>query len=223
LNLIPFLENTQMGQALFRPIVTKYYLENVWIDAHGKPCPANTPNAKFHARRKVKANTPGAKKVTIKAKKWYARLSGSSKAIPLSKNKTAALQMLAELQRKAEFIKVGLVDPFEEHRKRPLSEHLVDWHQSILAGGATAKHARQTLRSVQRIVEGCSFASTHDIIASRVSNWLAQQRACSNDLPAPDANKQHWTRNELAKLLGVEPNAIPPAIRRHRLEATGNG
>jgi hypothetical protein len=44
--------------------------------------------------------------------------------VPLSANKVAAGQMYAELVKRAELRKFEIGDPFEEHRKRPLADHL---------------------------------------------------------------------------------------------------
>jgi hypothetical protein len=72
----------------------------------------------------VKHGTKGAKKAKQKSKKWYARVPGNPNPVPLSANKVAAQQMLAALLNKVELGKVGIHDPYEEHRKRPLAEHL---------------------------------------------------------------------------------------------------
>jgi len=93
-------------------------------------------------------------KVKKKSGKWYGRVPGSPKPTPLSTNKVAAQQILAELVKKAELGRAGILDPFEAHRRRPLTEHLDEWQASLLAGGATAKHVCQTAASARRIVAG---------------------------------------------------------------------
>src|SRR5262249_58957811 len=115
----------------------QHWLHNCWIDPEGRPCDEDTPGARFVKARKVKAGTPGAKKVTKKSGKWYGRVPGSPNPIPLSANKVAAQQLLAERVRKAELKRANIHDPFEAHRNRPLADHLVEWEASIPAGGAT--------------------------------------------------------------------------------------
>jgi hypothetical protein len=69
-------------------------------------------------------------RIQLLSKKWYGEYKdadGVEQCVPLSTDKTAAEQRLAELVRKAEFGKAGLIDPFEAHRKRPLAEHLADF------------------------------------------------------------------------------------------------
>jgi hypothetical protein len=83
-------------------------------------------------------------------------------------NKTAAELMLAELIHKGETADRGIADPYEQHRMRPLAEHLTDWEAALLAGGATAKHVRQTVACSRRVIEGCGFVLMAELSASRV-------------------------------------------------------
>ena len=66
-----------------------------------------------HAGRQVKKGTPGARKSREKSAKWYGRVPGDPRDVPLSTNKSAAQIMLNELVRKAELAKAGIHDPFE--------------------------------------------------------------------------------------------------------------
>src|SRR5947207_2024748 len=69
--------------------------------------------------RQVPKGTPGARKAREKSAKWYGRVPGAARPVPLCENKTAAQMMLNELVKKAELAKVGIADPFEEHKRRP--------------------------------------------------------------------------------------------------------
>src|SRR5688572_28114506 len=61
-----------------------------------------------------------------------------------------------------------------------------------------------------------------DLSAEAVRAFLARLR---EDRPAPalDPTKSQYTRDDLGVLLGVKASAIPSLVRRHRLQATGNG
>ncbi len=50
-------------------------------------------------------------------------------------DKAATMQRAAEIKREVERRASGLIDRFAEHRKRPLSEHLDDWHQGLIDKG----------------------------------------------------------------------------------------
>src|SRR5262249_31648211 len=116
---------------------------------------------------------------------------------PLATDKTAAQQMLAELVRKAEMARRGILDPFEEHRKRPLlcahcrgrgetdagepcdrpgRPHLSHLRRFLEAKGTTPKHAGQTCRRAAAVLGGCQVVFHADISPSAVIEWLAAER-----------------------------------------------
>src|SRR4051794_12381563 len=111
-----------MAGNLFKVTVVQYWVYDCWIDPEGRPCDPGTPGARFVKARRVNKGTPGARKVKKKSSKWYGRTPRSTKPVPLSANKVAAQQLMAELVRKVELGRAGLGDPFEVHRKRPLAE-----------------------------------------------------------------------------------------------------
>ena len=80
-----------------------------------------------------------------RTKKWYGQFTdagGIARRVPLSANKTAAQQMLNELVRKAELGKIGIGDPYCEHRKRQLAEHLLDFQRCLESKGNTVSNRR---------------------------------------------------------------------------------
>ena len=115
----------------------------------------------------------------VPAAKWYGQYAdadGALQRVPLSENKTVAQQMLNDLVRKAELGKVGIVDPFEQHHRRPLAEHLNDWEADLKAKGNGAEHVALTLARARRVVDGCGFAFICDLSASAVQGLLARLR-----------------------------------------------
>jgi hypothetical protein len=134
-----------MSSNLFKITVVQHWLYDCWIDAEGQPCAQDTQGARFVKKRKVKPGTPGARKVKKKSSKWYGRVPGSRKPRPLSTNKVAAQQILAELVKKAELGKAGIGNPFEEHSRRPLLDHFEDYSRYLLAKGVTTKQAKGSI------------------------------------------------------------------------------
>ncbi len=162
----------------------------------------------------------------VPAAKWYgqyADANGALQRVPLSENKTVAQQMLNDLVRKAELGKVGITDPYEDHRKRPLAEHLEAWESDLLAGGATAKHVKQTVACARRVIDGCGFVFPGDVSPSRVQGFLAGLRERGRHAGQLDPTKESYKRRELAAALGLNPASIPTLVRRHRLAASGRG
>ena len=126
-----------------------------------------------------------------KTKKWYGKFidaDGVKRRVPLSTNRTAAEQMLNELVRKAEMGKAGILDPFEEHRARPLTEHLAAWGEVLRARGNTEKHIGMKLAQVGKIINLCKFKFIADISASQIEATLARLREKSKRFGTQTSN-----------------------------------
>lgn len=186
-----------MPSNLFKVTVTQHWLHDCWIGPDGDPCGEGAPGARFVKARKVPKGTAGAKRKRVKSRKWYGRVPGSPKRIPLSANKVAAQQMLAELVRKAELRKANIFDPFEAHRTRPLLEHVADFEAYLKAKG-NGKHARDAAARVRRVVNGCGFAFIGDLALSRVQQLLAALPGDRRAVLPLDPAKEWYTRTELA-------------------------
>src|SRR5438552_628162 len=86
------------------------------------------------AGRRIPKGTPGARAVKEKSRKWYGQYKdaeGKRHRVPLCADKTAALQMLAELERGVARNRADLVDPFEKHRSAPIEEHIVAYEAHL--------------------------------------------------------------------------------------------
>src|SRR5262245_12188548 len=108
--------------SLFKPRKTTYRLPNGSY---------RTPDGK-----RVTKSTPGAVKVDLgESAVWYGKYKtadGRPQTVPLCADKTAAKQMLAKLVTDARLATVGIGDTYVEHRRRPLREHLEDFHAALL-------------------------------------------------------------------------------------------
>jgi hypothetical protein len=166
------------------------------------------------------------KKSLRKAKKWYGQYTDADSVlhrVPLSANKTVAQQMLNELVKKAELGKVGIVDPFEAHRKRSLADHLADYEASLRAKGTSAKQIGQVTSRIRRVLTGCRFTFLADLSASRVQTFLADLRQKDKALSQLESGKLWHTKTELAAAIAVRPSSVNALVRRHRLKADGKG
>ena len=122
-------------------------------------------------KRKRKVTMDSGKTVVRQSLKYYTRLTdadGIKRTIPLFRDKTASQQRAAQLQKEIELAKAGVIDRYKEHRKRPLAEHLEDFHQALLAKGDTAEYAKTVLTRVKRVFDECRFTFWNDIQASKV-------------------------------------------------------
>jgi integrase/recombinase XerC len=157
----------------------------------------------------------------VSSPNWYGRVKGER--VTLCPNKQASELMLADLVRKAGLAERGLADPYEDQRKRPLGEHLADFRAALTAKGNTPNYVALVLGRLQALADGCGWRTLTDLSASQADEWLTRQRTA--DRPACDlaAAQQEFTPGETAKLLGVSTAAVRDAVKRHRLEASGQG
>src|SRR5262249_12520784 len=121
--------------SLFRPRKFSYRLPNGSY---------RTPDG-----RRGKKDTPGAVRVGLgRSEIWYGTYKaadGTRRKVPLCSSKEASKQLLAKLRVDAKLAEHGLGDAFEEHRTRPLAEHLAEWQAALEADGAGEKHVAGTI------------------------------------------------------------------------------
>lgn len=139
---------------------------------------------------RVTKDTPGAVKITKESQVYYGKYrnkDGKRVCVPLCTHKKASDEMLAKLITDAKMRSLGLGDPFEAHRRRPLIDHLEDFERALHARAATKKHARQTAKRVRELIEGCRFLFLADVQPSRAADWLASKRK-AGELSAATSN-----------------------------------
>lgn len=116
----------------------------------------------------------------VRADKWYGRYvdaGGVVQEVPLSANRDAARLMLADILRRVERERAGDHDPYQQHRKSPLTVHLDDYRRALLADGCTAGHSDLVKTRVSAALSGCRFVFLPDLSASRLAEWLADMRS----------------------------------------------
>jgi integrase len=115
-------------------------------------------------------------RVRRKASKWYGQFvdgQGITRRLPLARDKAAARMMLNELVKRAELERAGIVDPFRDHRRRPLATHLDAFEAALRDKGTSDEHARLVATRARKVVQGCGFAFIDDVSASRVQGFIA--------------------------------------------------
>jgi integrase len=172
--------------------------------------------------RRVTSTTPGAVRTEEKAKKWYGRYTdgnGKTVRVPLSESKEVARKMLAKVAGDAQMASVGIVDPFADHRGRPLPEHVEDFGRYLAAKGNTAEHVEKTLARCRAVVAGCRFGQIDDIQPSAVVEFLAGLREAGGAEPGP--RKEWYTVAEVGALLNVRGASVRRMTKRGQLPADG--
>ncbi|MFC1635672.1 tyrosine-type recombinase/integrase [Planctomycetota bacterium] len=131
------------------------------------------------------------KRIKKKSTCWYVDYKtedGTRKRVKGFKDKAATIQLAAELERNAELARRGIIDRYAEDRKKPLRQHLEDFHHSLLAKGNTVAHAKQTSTRAGEIISLCKFVMWTDISASKVQRCLADLRDKEDGLSAGTSN-----------------------------------
>jgi hypothetical protein len=113
---------------------------------------------------------------------WYYRFVDAEgvqherKGCP-DKRETEAMGAAAEAAK----IKAGLIDPkalgYRVHENRPLSEHLADFKDALVAKGGTAKHAGVSTNRAGKVFDLARIKRISDLTLSKAQAALAALRS----------------------------------------------
>ena len=141
--------------------------------------------------RRVKKSTVGSRRIQEKSRKWYGEYideNGKTCRVALSTDKASSRAKLAAIIRTVERREAGLFDPYEEHVKRSLANHICDYGRFLRAKDNTDKHVKQTIGRIERLCEGCGFKSIQDLEGTKVACWLSEQRLTVRRFSAQTSN-----------------------------------
>lgn len=102
---------------------------------------------------------------------------GKRKRVRFSPNHDASALMLAELLKRIENEKAGVVDRYTAHRKRRLADLLADYARHQRDRGNTDKQSAWVVRRCELVFEGCGFVLHTDLDAPTAERWLADRRS----------------------------------------------
>lgn len=118
-------------------------------------------------------------KVRKKSPRWWIRYytpDGVRHKVKGYGDKKATETLAAELERRGLREAAGLVDPAEEHAKRPLAEHAEDFRRYLTAKGNTADYVAKMLFRLTAVLDGCRFVRIGEIQTSAVVEYLGRLR-----------------------------------------------
>ena len=150
-------------------------------------------------------------KIKRKTQCWYIEYRNADdvlRRIKGFKDKTATRQLADQLERKVALAAVGIVDQFEEHKKRLLSEHLGDFESALRADGLTEHYVKTTRKRAEAVMTDCGFVRWTDISASRVQQSIAKMKqAAKTRRDYQQATKQFLTWMVQDRRAGENPLA----------------
>jgi len=118
-------------------------------------------------------------RIVCESRHWYVRLKDCNGNLVERKaytDKTASHAMEVELFTRLERGEAGLLDPMEEHRKKPLKKHLDDFEGYLRDKGNTADYVERTIRRCEIVFEKIKAGVIADITPGRVETCLADLR-----------------------------------------------
>ncbi len=169
--------------------------------------------------------TKDGKKYLRPSKCWYFDLrdaSGTVKRMKGYSDLKATEQMAADAERRVARIRVGIIDPSEDHLLRPIAEHLKDYAAHLEAKGDTKEHVRKTVQRILALCDGCGFVCPADVDSGKAAAWLNTIRRDCLSIRIPK-DVEFFQPKEVAAIFGITTTGLAKNIRRHGLSAFGKG
>src|SRR4051794_41419764 len=114
-----------------------------------------------------------------KGASWYIAYTdqnGIRRTVKGCPDKTATEGMARKLESEADLRRRGIIDPrtdaYSTHERRPLADHLADWHDYLMGKGSTEKHAKLSRNRVGRLIDLARARKLSDLAPSRVQAAL---------------------------------------------------
>ena len=116
-----------------------------------------------------------------------------------TRDKRVAMMRAGQMVEKAERVAAGLVDPFEEHRTRPLQEHVDAFLADLENRGVSDGHAKDRALSLNQYLDATRAKTLAKVDVVEAQRWLADMAACG--LSARSVNKRYQALRQFGKWL----------------------
>src|SRR5262249_30789067 len=155
--------------------------------------------------------TPGAVRRLKKSRKWYGTVAG--KQTPLCTDKAKSQQLLNKLLTDATLRHHGMADPFEDHHKRPLADHLSDFRRELEARGNASRYTSVVISRLEAVFAGCGFHLIPDLAAAPAVAWLDDLRRKGRPRVTLPPGQEWFRVREVATVLGIKPASVGATVR----------
>jgi integrase len=95
------------------------------------------------------------------------------------RDESAARQVLADLERRAERVRAGLLTPAEartaEHLATPIGVHVGAYLDALAAAGSVPLHRHNVETYLKRLAAECGFSRLSDLKREALERWLAER------------------------------------------------
>ncbi len=121
----------------------------------------------------------------MESKTWFAKYRDGNRLVQIvptgCRDETAARQILADLERRAEKVRSGILTGAEAcvatHQDKPLAAHFDAFDASMEARGISEIHRSYTRRYLDRLANECGFGRLADLNRDALEKWLAGRSA----------------------------------------------
>jgi integrase len=97
------------------------------------------------------------------------------------RDEQAARQVLADLERRAELVRAGVLtsaeDRIAQHQATPIAEHFAAFDQHLTAKGDSDLHRSCLAQRLHRLAAECAFGTLADLHREGLERWLAARSA----------------------------------------------
>jgi len=127
----------------------------------------------------------GSERISLESPFFIAKYrDGNNRVVEEStgcRHEETARRKLADLERRAELIRSGVISSTEavigRHQATPLTEHFVGFDTHLQAKAVTENHRKDTGRYLKRLAADCSFGTLADLRREALERWLATRTA----------------------------------------------
>lgn len=116
------------------------------------------------------------RRVVKKTKKWYVKYRDEHnilRKVAGFTDKESTRQLGAQLEREAQQIRAGLLDPIDRQKRRPLAEHLDEYKAHLRGKERSHDHISTTLQRIESMFTYCGAVYVADVSVSKVEAFLA--------------------------------------------------
>ena len=121
----------------------------------------------------------------MESKTWFAKYRDGNRLVQIvptgCRDETAARQILADLERRAEKVRSGILTGAEAcvatHQDKPLALYFDAFGASMEARGISEIHRAYTRRYLDRLAKECGFGRLADLNRDALEKWLAGRSA----------------------------------------------
>ncbi|MFO0879493.1 MAG: hypothetical protein U0840_19265 [Gemmataceae bacterium] len=155
-------------------------------DPTGQPVEANWTDQKGQSRKApITVGKDGTLKVMFQSSRYVTEFTGPDGKRQSTKgyrDRQSTRQKASQLERVIERNEVGLIDPYEEHSRRPLTDHMEDFANHLRAQGVKARYLDMKLSRISTVLAGIGAVMLRDLDHTKVMAFLDARAA---DRPAP--------------------------------------